>query len=140
MKYSGGDKSELLFKKILTISLIAYFAVAFGIALIPYDSRIKKDFQKPASRPVEIHLKKFPSQLSEEIKKRLAEEQKKREEERKRLLEEKRLAEEKQKREEQERLAKDKKKAEEQKILEEEQRKAEEQKRKEEEKIGRAHV
>ncbi len=134
MKHSGGDKSELVFKKILGISLIVYFAVVLVILFTPYNATIKKNLRITNLKTVEIHLNKVPAQLSEEIKKRLAEEQKKREEERKKLLEEKRLAEEKQKKEEQERLAKDKKKGEEQKRLEKERRKAEEQKRKEEEK------
>lgn len=144
MKHPGGDKpvgdkdkrdkNDLLFKKILTISLIAYFTVAIGITLIPYDNRIKKDLRKPSSTPVEIHLKNVPSQLSEELKKRLAEEQKKKKEAQKKLIDEKRLAEENRKKEEQARLAKDKKKAEEQKQIEEGRKKAEEQKRKEEEK------
>lgn len=130
-----GDNSELLFRKILIISLIVYSVVALGIILIPFNAVIQKDLKKPTTKPVEIHLKKtVPPSLSEEIKRRLAEEQKKREEERKKLLEEKRLAEEKRKKEEQEKLAQDKKKAEEQRRLEEERRKAEEQKRKEEEK------
>lgn len=134
-KGDKGDNSESLFRKILIISLIVYSVVALGIMLIPFNAVIQKDLKKPTTKPVEIHLKKtVPPQLSEEIKRRLAEEQKKREEERKKLLEEKRLAEEKRKKEEQAKLSQDKKKAEEQRRLEEERRKAEEQKKKEEEK------
>lgn len=128
MKHSDEHNSELLFRKILIISLIVYCAVVLGIALTPYKSIVKKDFRKQAAKPVEIHFKKtIPPQLSEEIKKRL-------EEERKKLLEEKRLTDEKHKKEDQERLEREKRKAEEQKRLEEEQKKTEKQKRKEEEK------
>lgn len=135
MKHAEGHKSELLFRKILIISLIVYCVVVLGIALTPYKSIVNKNPPKFVTKPVEIHFKKtIPSQLSEEIKKRMAEEQRKREEEHKKLLEEKQLAEEKKKKEDQARLEREKRNAEEQKRLEEKQKKAEEQKRKEEEK------
>lgn len=135
MKHAGGDNGEFLFRKVLIVSLIVYFAVVLVTILTPFNTASRRSLKKTVSTPIEIHLNSTtPPQLSEEIKRRLAEEKKKREEALKKLLEEKRLAEERQKREEREQLEKEKKRAEEQKRLEEERRRREEAKRLEDEK------
>lgn len=124
----GGDKSDIQFKKLLILSMLIYFILAIGIELIPYTPPLKKAVTKPRTvKIIEKPIKKTAAApISENIKKRLEEEKKRREAE-------KRLAEEKLLKEEQLRKELERKKAEEMKRLEEEKRRREEEKHKEEE-------
>ena len=123
-----GDKSDIQFKRLLILSMLIYFIFALGIELIPYTPPLKKAITKPRTvKLIEKPIKKtVATPISEDIKKRLEEEKKRRDTE-------KRLAEENKLKEEQLKKELEKKKAEEQKRLEEEKRRREEEKRKEEE-------
>jgi len=124
MKTLWGDKSDLLFRRLLFYTLLAYSLLALIIEMTPYTPEVIKRGKKENRTVtlIEISSKRPPS-LSSHIKereKRLAEE-KKREELEKRLAEEQR------------RLEEERKKAEEKKRMEEERRLAEEKRRLEEE-------
>src|SRR3990170_3663042 len=115
----SGDNSDVLFKRLLILSLLFYFIFALVIEMIPYTPKIIKGPLKPQRivKLTEISVKEP----------KLTDEQKRRQEER-RLAEERRLMEERRRQElERQRL-------EEQKRLEEERRRRmEAQKRQEEE-------
>src|SRR3990170_3692602 len=109
------DNSEAVFRRLLIISLAAYFIFSLFIVLIPY----KPDLQKISIRPqrtvklTEIPLKGpvpavTPAKIRE--KQRLLEEQKRREEERKKAEASKKSEEDKKKLEEAKRLAKERNK------------------------------
>ena len=89
MSPSGGDKSDIQFKRLLILSMLIYFILALGIELIPYTPPLKKAITKPRTvKLIEKPIKKtIATHISEDIKKRLEEEKKRREAE-KRLAEE----------------------------------------------------
>lgn len=148
----SGDRSDVLFKRLLTLSLLVYFVFALFIEMVPYTPKIIKGPLKPQRtvKLTEISVKE--QQLTEEQKRRqeekrlaeerrLMEERKRQELERQRLEEQKRLEEEKRRRmeaqkrsEEEKRLAEERQRLEEQKRAEEKKRLAEERRRAEEEK------
>src|SRR3990172_8477851 len=132
------DNSEAVFRRLLIISLAAYFIFSLFIVLIPY----KPDLQKISIRPqrtvklTEIPLKgpvptTIPAKVRE--KQRLLEEQKKREEEWKKAEAAKKTAVEKKKLEEAKRLAEERKRQGEAKRHEDEQQRAEQERKRAEE-------
>ena len=148
----SGDNSDVLFKKLLVLSLLVCFIFALFIEMIPYTPKIIKGPLKPQRivKLTEISVKE--QKLTDEQKRRqeekrlaeerkLLEERKKQEIEKQRLEEQKRSEEERRRRmeaqkrsEEEKRLADERKRTEEQKRLEEEKRLSEERKRLEEQK------
>ncbi len=133
MGHPSGDKSEILFRRLLFLSLLTYFLLALVVEMIPSFTDVRRDTAKPPRVVQLIEVSSKGKELLSELdkkrerEKRLAEERKRRLEEEKKRLEEKRLAEER-KRQEKERRA-----AEEKKRSEEKNRQIEEQKRHEEE-------
>ena len=132
------DNSEAVFRRLLIISLAAYFIFSLFIVLIPY----KPDLQKISIRPqrtvklTEIPLKGpvpavIPAKIRE--KQRLLEEQKRREEERKKAEASKKSEEDKKKLEEAKRLAEERKRQGEAKRHEDEQQRAEQERKRAEE-------
>lgn len=122
-----GDKSDLLFKRLLLFSLFAYFILALIIEMIPYTPKLQKIAVKKTRTVaiIEMSLKKPapPSTPVKEKEKGPANE-KKREEEQKRLAEERRLREEEKRQEMERRRAEEEKRR-----IEEERWRAEEEKR-----------
>lgn len=148
----SGDNSDVLFKRLLILSLLVYSIFALFIEMIPYTPKIIKGPVKPQRivKLTEISVKE--PKLTDEQKRqqeerrlaeerRLTEERRKQELERQRLEDQKRSEEERRRRmeaqkrsEEEKRLADERKRIEEQKRLEEEKRLAEERQRLEEQK------
>ena len=146
----SGDRSDVLFKRLLALSLLVYFIFALFIEMIPYTPKIIKGPLKPQRtvKLTEISVKE--PELTDEQKKRqeekrlaeerrLMEERRRQELERQQLEDQKRSEEERRRRmkaqkrqEEEQRLAEERQRLEEQKRLEEEKRLAEEQRRTEE--------
>ncbi len=121
----SGDKSDVLFKRVLIASLLTYFILALVIEMIPYTREVKRGVLKPQRivKLIEIPLKE--PQLSDE--------QKKRQEEERRLAEERRLKEERRRQELKRQKTEEQKHREEEKRLVEERKRTEDQKKKEEE-------
>jgi len=148
----SGDRSDVLFKRLLILSLLVYFIFALFIEMIPYTPKIIKGPLKPQRivKLTEISVKEpklTDEQKRRQEERRLAEERRLMEERRRQELEKQRLEEQKRSEEEQrrrleaqkrseeeKRLADERKHTEEQKRLAEERRAAEEQRRIEEEK------
>ena len=148
----SGDNSDVLFKRLLILSLLVYFIFALFIEMIPYTPKIIKGPLKPQRivKLTEISVKEpklTDEQKRRQEERRLAEERRLMEERRRQELEKQRLEEQKRSEEEQrrrleaqkrseeeKRLADERKHTEEQKRLAEERRAAEEQRRIEEEK------
>ena len=135
----SGDNSDVLFKKILILSLLVYFIFALFIEMIPYTPKIIKGPLKPQRivKLTEISVKE--QKLTDEQKrrqeeKRLAEERKLLEERKKQEIEKQRLEEQKRSEEERRRRMEAQKRSEEEKRLADERKRTEEQKRLEEEK------
>ena len=148
----SGDRSDVLFKRLLILSLLVYFIFALFIEMIPYTPKIIKSPLRPQRivKLTEISVKEpklTDEQKRRQEERRLAEERRLMEERRRQELEKQRLEEQKRSEEEQrrrleaqkrseeeKRLADERKHTEEQKRLAEERRAAEEQRRIEEEK------
>ena len=148
----SGDNSDVLFKRLLILSLLVYFIFALFIEMIPYTPKIIKSPLRPQRivKLTEISVKEpklTDEQKRRQEERRLAEERRLMEERRRQELEKQRLEEQKRSEEEQrrrleaqkrseeeKRLADERKHTEEQKRLAEERRAAEEQRRIEEEK------
>ena len=120
----SGDKSDVLFKRVLIASLLTYFILALVIEMIPYTREVKRGALQPQRivKLIEIPLKE--PQLSDE--------QKKRQEEERRLAEERRLKEERRRQELKRQKTEEQKHREEEKRLVEERKRTEDQKKKEE--------
>src|SRR3989304_3063441 len=135
----SGDNSDVLFKKILILSLLVYFIFALFIEMIPYTPKIIKGPLKPQRIVKLTEISKKEPKLTDEQKrrqeeKRVAEERKLLEERKKQEIEKQRLEEQKRSEEEQKRRMEAQKRSEEEKRLADERKRIEEQKRLEEEK------
>ena len=140
MTPTPGDKSDLLFKRLLIIWLLVYFIITVVIELIPYTPKVIIRSVKPQRvvKLLQLPVKEPPisekQKRLEEEKKRLAEEERRRQEQKKIEEEKKRLAEERRLKEEQKKMEAERRKIEEEKRREEEKRLAEEKKKLDEEK------
>lgn len=136
-----GDKSDLLFRRLLLYSLLAYFLLALIIEMTPYTPKVIKKgvrqnrtvtlIEMSLKKPVSLstHVKEREERLAEEKKRKEEEERKRQETEKRRAEEQRRLEEERQKAEEKRRLEEEKRLAEEKRRLEEERRLAKERNR-----------
>ena len=127
MGHSTGDRSEILFRRLLLISLLSYFILAIGIELVPYTPDIEKIKSLRTVRLKETPLKgplPVPIPAKPKEKEQRIEDLKKQQE-----AEKKKLAEDQKKMEEAQRLAEERKRQEEERRKEEELRRAEEERR-----------
>ncbi|MBI5199328.1 MAG: TonB family protein [Nitrospirae bacterium] len=134
MNIPSGDKSDVLFKRLLFLSLLTYSILALVIQIIPYTPEVIRGGVKPPRvvKLVEIPLKKptplpIPAQIKEKGQRR-AEEQRLKKERRQQEIERQGI--EKQKRiEEEQRRSEERRRQDEERRMAEEQRRIEEEKR-----------
>lgn len=141
MKTLWEDKSDLLFRRLLLYSFLAYFLLALVIEMTPYTPKVIKRgirqnrivtlIEMPSKKPVSLssHVKEREQKLAEEKKRKEEEERKRQEMEKRRAEEQRRLEEEQWKAEEKIRLQEERRLAEEKRRLEEEKRLAKERNR-----------